>query len=145
MPKRTYRLPDYSTTHDENKWYRAWSSIWEPIEKALGVKCYGFDPYPGFSLIEDQSQYWDIVHVPLWFAERMVAALETGRCKTCQSWICRNDESHGECTSVKFVNQSDIRPARDDELQYGEVDGHTGAWFTTGPRFGCRHWQKRTE
>jgi len=52
MPKRTYRLPDYSTTHDENKWYRAWSSIWEPIEKALASSAMALIHIPGLALLK---------------------------------------------------------------------------------------------
>ena len=65
-------------------------------------------------------------------------------CKTCKWWmIGRNKDVHqGDCDCPKFLYERD-GDAPDDGLQYWDFESYD-AGFSTGPDFGCIHWERLT-
>jgi len=67
--KRTYRLPDGTTTYSPKAMTAAWLELARPIEEATGVTAFAFDPGIYFRLGEDTAD------LPTWFIKRLNEAL----------------------------------------------------------------------
>ena len=72
MAQEVYRLPGGQVTQDAKKHYDTWMELIEPIEKAFGIYCVGFDP--GITFASDLL-YAESIRLPVWFAERLVEIL----------------------------------------------------------------------
>ena len=72
------------------------------------------------------------------FAAQPVTCI--GRCRDCRWW----QPDKLKCTSDKFFYVGGIIRSKitDDSLTYADFEGYS-AHFTTGPDFGCVHWEAR--
>lgn len=67
------RKPDGTITTDWNEYIDAWKNeIILPLENALNVECYGWDP--DVALFDRETQ--TSVTLPLWFAKRIVGVIK---------------------------------------------------------------------
>jgi len=73
------------------------------------------------------------------------------KCKDCKFWrenelteydVKRERKVCGDCSCKKFTYQDDKRFL--DGLDYWDYEGYS-AGFTTGPQFGCIHWEKKDD
>ncbi len=66
-----YTLPDRSATTNADLYVREWRAFAKPLEKALGMKLYGFDP-----AISLQSDGFRVTfQFPAWLVHKLNAAL----------------------------------------------------------------------
>ena len=71
---------------------------------------------------------------------------QSGQCKDCTYWKEDAKEAcyGGDCTSPKFVYAAICEEKPDDDLlQYWAYDNVKRAAFSTGPTFGCVHFEER--
>ena len=72
-----FRLPDGTVLcgkKHEGEFVEAWRKFVEPIEKATGIKAYGFDPGVAFR----SEELGITLELPSWFITRINNALERG-------------------------------------------------------------------
>ena len=60
-----------------------------------------------------------------------------GHCKDCRHW-----KPTGECESENFI-YGFMKETPVNGLIYEEESGGRGAFFRTGPLFGCIHWEAK--
>ena len=71
--KRTYRLPDGTTTYSSKTMTAAWLEFARPIEEATGVTAFAFDPGIYFRLGELT------VSLPTWFIKLLNETLKSNK------------------------------------------------------------------
>lgn len=71
----TRRLPNDTYTNDDDEYCDAWHTLAKPIEEATGTKIHSFDPSISFCDHKSSSMSWNVVQLPVWFVERLNAAL----------------------------------------------------------------------
>ena len=70
-------------------------------------------------------------------------------CETCKFW---HPQEEGECECPKFIYSGQIAgeeliarlrevAPNKDYLLYWDIESYA-AYFSTGPNFGCKHWEK---
>jgi hypothetical protein len=74
--KKYYALPDYQTvTENIDTYLKAWRTMAEPVEQALGVTMTGFDPAVVFQKGNPQSSNVASVQLPVWFVRDLSNSL----------------------------------------------------------------------
>lgn len=64
-------LPDGTITSSGRTYGKAWADFYEPIERVLGVRVYGFDP----SLSMADLNSGGTAQIPMWLARRIRSAI----------------------------------------------------------------------
>lgn len=77
--KKYYRLPDYQTvTEDVDTYIAAWQSLAKPVEEALGLNLFAYDPLFVFQKGNPQTSSVTTVELPVWFVRDLSARLSKG-------------------------------------------------------------------
>lgn len=66
--------PEGKYTTSFRRYRREWRAFYRPIEKALGVKVFAFDPH--IMVKADGRDIGQSVQIPMWFARRIHKLIE---------------------------------------------------------------------
>ena len=69
-------------------------------------------------------------------------------CENCKHWspsikqkINNDRDNYGNCDSGKFIHAEELtKESPTDAMTYGDYEGYS-AYFETGAKFGCIHWE----